>query len=104
MNALEEKKGENIVLLDVTGVASFTDFFIFCSGSSNRMLNALAESIERVARTELSIHSRIEGNADDGWVLMDMGDIVIHIFDPECRKYYGLEELWNRGKVLIKFQ
>ena len=104
VNALEEKKGENIVLLDVTGVASFTDFFIFCNGSSNRMLNALAESIDRVARTEFSIHSRIEGNADDGWVLMDMGDIVIHLFDAERRKYYGLEELWSNGKVLVKFQ
>lgn len=104
VNVLEEKKGENIVLLDVTGVASFTDYFIFCNGSSNRMLTALAESVDRAARTEFSIHSKVEGNADDGWVLLDMGDIVIHLFDAERRKYYSLEELWNNGKVIVKFQ
>lgn len=101
---LEEKKGENIVLLDVTGVASFTDYFILCNGSSTRMLDALAESLDRSARTEFSLHSRIEGKPDDGWILLDMGDIVIHLFDPDQRKYYSLDELWNTGKVIVKFQ
>jgi len=104
VDVLEEKKGENIVLLDVTDVASFADYFIFCNGSSNRMLNALADGLDRAARTEFSIHSKIEGNADDGWVLLDMGDIVVHLFDSERRKYYALEELWNNGKVIVKFQ
>jgi len=101
---LEDKKGENIVLLDVSGIASFTDYFIFCNGSSTRMLTALAESLERAARTEFSLHSRIEGNADDGWILIDMGDIVVHLFDPDQRRYYSLEDLWSNGKVLLKIQ
>lgn len=104
VEVLEEKKGENIILLDVTGVASFTDFFIFCNGSSNRMLTALAETVDRTARTEMGVHTKIEGKADDGWVLLDMGDIVIHLFDVDRRKYYALEELWNSGKVVVKFQ
>ncbi|WP_269079277.1 ribosome silencing factor [Leptolinea tardivitalis] len=104
MTVLEDKKGENIVLLDVSGIASFTDYFIFCNGSSTRMLTALAESLERAARTEFSLHSRIEGNADDGWILIDMGDIVVHLFDPDQRRYYSLEDLWSNGKVLLKIQ
>lgn len=90
--------------MDVTGVASFTDYFIFCDGSSGRLINALAETLDRAARTEFSLHSRIEGKADDGWILLDMGDIVIHLFDPDQRKYYSLDELWNNGKVIVKFQ
>lgn len=101
---LEEKKGENIVLLDVMGVASFTDYFILCNGSSSRLLVALAESLDRAARTEFSLHSRTEGKADDGWIVLDMGDIVIHLFEPDQRKYYSLDELWNSGKVIVKFQ
>jgi ribosome-associated protein len=101
---LEDKKGENIVLLDVTGIASFTDYFIICNGSSTRLLNALAESLDRTARTEFSLHSRIEGKSDDGWILLDMGDIVVHLFSPDQRKFYSLDELWNEGKVIVKFQ
>ncbi len=101
---LEEKKGENIVLLDVSSVTSFTDYFIFCNGSSSRMLNALADGLDRASRTEFSLHSRIEGRPDDGWILLDMGDIVVHIFDPDQRKYYSLDELWENGKVIVKIQ
>lgn len=68
------------------------------------MLNALAESLDRAARTEFSLHSRIEGRPDDGWILLDMGDIVVHLFSPDQRKYYSLEELWNEAKVVVKFQ
>lgn len=104
MTVLEDKKGENIVLLDVTGIASFTDYFIICNGSSTRLLNALAETLDRAARTEFSLHSRIEGKSDDGWILLDMGDIVVHLFSPDQRKFYSLDELWTEGKVIVKFQ
>jgi len=88
----------------VTGIASFTDYFILCNGTSNRLLTALAEILDRAARTEFSLHSRIEGKSEDGWVLLDMGDIVVHLFSPDQRKYYDLDELWNQGKVVVKFQ
>jgi ribosome-associated protein len=104
VSVLEDKKGENIVLLDVTGITSFTDYFIICDGSSTRLLNALAESLDRAARTEFSLHSRIEGKSDAGWILLDMGDIVVHLFAPDQRKYYDLEELWHEGKVIVKIQ
>lgn len=104
VSVLEEKKGENIVLLDVSGVASFTDFFIFCNGTSSRLLQALSETLMRAAKTEFSLHSRVEGRSEDGWILLDMGDIVIHLFDPDQRKYYSLEDLWSSGRVVVKFQ
>lgn len=85
-------------------VASFTDYFIFCNGNSSRLLDALAETIIKSIRKEYKLHSRLEGRAEDGWMLLDMGDIIIHLFDPEERKYYSLDELWESGKVIVKFQ
>lgn len=90
--------------MDVKDIASFTDYFLICNGSSSRLLTALAETLDRAARTEYKIHSRIEGNADTGWILLDMGDIVVHLFSPDQRKYYDLEELWNQSKIIVKIQ
>jgi ribosome-associated protein len=104
VNALEEKKGEDIVLLDIHEIASFADYFIVCSGTSNRMLNALADSVEEEARHATKLPIRVEGSADYGWVVVDCGDIIIHLFSPSQRDYYRLEELWSRGKVVVRLQ
>jgi len=101
---LEEKKAENIVLLDLTGIASFTDFFIICSGSSDRMLDALAKAALETARNEFKIHAQARGLASSGWLVADMGDIVLHLFSPDQRDYYQLEQLWEEGKVLVHLQ
>jgi ribosome-associated protein len=102
--ALDEKKAENIVLLDIHEVVQFTDFFIICSGSSNRMLQALADVVAENAKPLLGYHGRIEGDPDYGWVLVDLGDIIVHIFTDEQREYYNLEELWSTGKVIVRMQ
>lgn len=104
VNKLEEKKGEDILLLDVKDVASFTDYFILCSGTSDRMLDALAKNIREEVKKEYKISSLVEGNPENGWVVLDLGDVVLHLFAPEQRDYYKLEELWNKGKVLVKLQ
>lgn len=104
MNTLEEKKAENIVLLDLTGIASFTDFFIICSGTSDRMLDALAQAALETARKEFQIHAQARGLASSGWITADLGDIVLHLFSPDQREYYQLEQLWQEGKVLIRLQ
>jgi ribosome-associated protein len=104
VNALEDKKGENIVLMDVREVASFADFFVVCSGTSNRMLNALADVVEVEARHASHLPIRVEGSPDYGWVVVDCGDIVVHLFSPSQREYYRLEELWERGKVVVRVQ
>jgi ribosome-associated protein len=101
---LEEKKGEDIVLLDIHETSSFADYFIICSGSSNRMLDALADAAVEQARKMHKVRSRIEGSPDHGWVLVDFGDVILHLFSPERRQYYRLEELWAQGKVLLHLQ
>jgi ribosome-associated protein len=104
VNALEEKKAENIVLLDIKELTAFTDYFILCTGTSNRMLNALADGVSEKTRLDHKRKGRIEGQADSGWIIVDYGDIVVHIFDSELRQYYKLEELWDEGKVLLTVQ
>jgi ribosome-associated protein len=104
VNALEEKKAENIVLLDIKELTAFTDYFIICTGTSNRMLNALADGVSEKTRLDHKRKGRIEGQADSGWIIVDYGDIVVHIFDSELRQYYKLEELWDEGKVLLTVQ
>ncbi len=104
VNTLEEKKGEDIVLMDIHEVASFADFFIVCSGTSNRMLNALADAVEEDARHATKQPVRVEGSPDYGWMVVDCGDIIVHLFSPSQREYYRLEELWERGKVVVRVQ
>jgi ribosome-associated protein len=104
VTALEEKKGEDILLMDIHEIASFADFFIICSGTSDRMIRALADIVEEEARHATKLPVRVQGSEDTGWVVVDCGDIVIHLFSPSQRDYYRLEELWERGKVLVRLQ
>ena len=101
---MDEKKGEDILLLDVIDIASFADYFIICTGTSDRMLDALAKSIKEEVKKEYKINSVPEGNSQYGWVLLDLGDVIVHFFSEEQRNYYRLEELWQEGKVLVKLQ
>jgi len=104
VNALEDKKGEDILLLDLKGIASFTDYFIICNGTTERMLNALADTLLRDMRKSFKKKGRKEGEAHDGWLIVDYGDVIVHLFSPDQREYYRLEELWNKGKVLLRLQ
>jgi ribosome-associated protein len=104
VDALEEKMGEEIVLLDLREVALFTDFFIICSGTSDRMLDALLEGVEDVVHETYNLRPRVEGISHDGWVLVDYGDVILHLFSPEQRDYYRLEDLWSHGKLVLHLQ
>lgn len=103
-NALEEKKGEDILLLDITGISSFTDYFVICSGTTDRMLKSLADSVLNTVKKIDGTKPRIEGRAEAGWILIDLGDVIIHLFSPDQRDFYRLEELWSNGKVLLKLK
>jgi ribosome-associated protein len=102
---VEEKKGEDILLLDLSALDAFTDYFVFCNGSSDRQLKALQESVLVSVKKDLQVlpWSR-EGSGEDEWVLLDYGDVVVHLFSPEKRAYYDLEDLWKEGKVLLHIQ
>jgi len=104
VEALEEKKGENIVLMDLQNVAMFTDYFIICTGTSDRMLDALAESVIEKTREATGLKGRPQGESASGWVVVDFGNIIVHCFAPETRDFYKLEELWKEGKILLRVQ
>lgn len=92
------------MLIDISNLAVFTDYFIICSGTSDRMLNALAKSVIEFLHQNHKLPVNKEGEPRDGWILLDVGDIIVHIFSPEQREYYKLEDLWSQGKTLLHLQ
>lgn len=100
VKAAAENRGQDIMVLDLTGVTSLFDFFVLITGSSRRQLSAIADEIERglklIGEKKLSISGVEEGR----WVVMDYGSIVIHLFDEETRGFYNLENLWADGKLV----
>jgi ribosome-associated protein len=85
-------------------LAPFADYFVICSGTSDRMLKALADGAVEVVHKQYQLPARIEGEPGDGWMLVDFGDVILHLFSPDRRDYYRLEELWSEGKVLVRLQ
>jgi len=100
-SVLEDKKGEDILVLDIRELCDFADYFVICTGTSDRMLNALADDVQEKMRQRYRLSARLEGLPEHGWLLLDYGDVVLHLFSPDRRKYYRLEELWGKGKVLL---
>ncbi|MCX6053947.1 MAG: ribosome silencing factor [Chloroflexi bacterium] len=101
---LEDKKAEKIVLLDIHEISTFTSYFIICNGTSDRMLEALASAIREFAKKDFSQPIRIEGDPRTGWMIADLMDVVVHIFSPNQRDFYRLEQLWEKGKTLVSLQ
>ena len=98
--AIDAKKGENVVLLDLSGLLVVTDVFLVASGTSNRHVKALVDDAEEALRAIGRRPIRREGTDFGEWVLLDYGDLVIHVFDPETRDYYDLERLWADAPVI----
>jgi len=91
-----DKKAVNMVALDLRPVASFTEFFVVCSGTNQRQVQAIADEISEQLKKQLGQNPvRVEGYNAAEWLLMDYGDFVIHIFDKEARDFYDLERLWR---------
>lgn len=104
MRILEDKKGENILLMDIREQAVFADYFVICSGTSDRMLDALLDAVREGIREKFGRKPRLEGEAREGWILADFGDVIVHAFSPDRRKYYRLEDLWSQSKILLRLQ
>jgi ribosome-associated protein len=105
VDTLEQKKGEDIVLIDLSELQAFTDYFVICSGPSERTLKALADEVQKQVKQNYQIRAvSIEGEPDAGWILLDYGSVILHIFSPAVRAYYKLEELWREGPVLLRIQ
>lgn len=90
--------------MDIQEIADFADYFVLVSGTSDRMVSSLADAVLETIKKEFGVNGRIEGAPSDGWMVIDLDDVVVHVFSPDQRDYYHLEHLWERGKVLIRLQ
>ena len=94
-----ENRGHDIMILDMRQLTCMFDFFVLVSGTSRRQLHAISEEIDRVMQEELGDRRiGIEGYEESRWILLDYGDVVVHMFEPETRAYYAIEELWAQAK------
>lgn len=96
--ALDEKKANNIVILDIASVTPIADYFLICDASNVNQLGALTDEVEQQMYKAGFTQQQREGHKDSPWVLLDFGDIIVHIFDKENRGFYNLERIWADGK------
>jgi ribosome-associated protein len=96
--AAADKKAEELILLDLRKASAFTDFFIICTGTNLRQVQAIADGIEESLQAEGLKPSLIEGYERGQWILIDYFDFIVHIFLPASREFYGLERLWGDAK------
>lgn len=97
---LDEKKANNISVLNIEDVSLIADYFIICSGNSTTQIKALSDHIEEKLKEQGITYNNKEGYRSATWILLDYGNIVIHIFDKEARGFYDLERLWSDAKVV----
>ena len=96
-----DKKASDILLLDIQNVSYIADYFVICTGSNSRQIQAIANAIEEEMGERGVDMIRREGAADSGWVLLDFGSVIVHIFGPREREYYRLEKLWSEAKTVV---
>lgn len=98
--ALNDKKGEDIKIIDIAGISVMADYFLIANGNSDSQVRALVDHVEEeMQKAGYSVKQR-EGYGSGSWVLMDFGDIIVHIFDKENRLFYDLERIWRDGKLM----
>lgn len=105
VDLISDKKGEDIVLIDIRGRSILADFFVICCGTSERQIKTLINTISTEVKKQYRIYAQhVEGEVESGWVLIDFADVVVHIFAPETRAYYDLEGFWSEAPILLKIQ
>ena len=100
VEALEDKKAEDITVLDIGGVSSIADYFIIANGNNANQLTAMEDAVDEAMYTNGVHQKQIEGNSQSTWILMDYQDIIVHLFSKEDRLFYDLERIWRDGKVV----
>lgn len=95
-----DKKGEEVRVLDLRGVCSFADYFVFATGGSDRHVRTLADAAVETATRKGSKPLGVEGKSVGRWVLVDLGDVVVHVFSEDAREFFGLERLWGDAQEL----
>ncbi len=98
--ALSDKKGEDIKIIDITGIADFADYFVIGTGNNPNQIEAMEEAVDEALTKAGGTHKNTEGNRDSNWILLDYGDVIIHIFDKESRSFYDLDRIWKDGRIV----
>jgi len=104
VEAASDKQASDILLLDARGVCSFADYFVICSGDSDRQIEAIRNEVGHILKREGVLPRHCEGTVDSGWLLLDFGDVIVHIFAPFEREYYQLDELWSQANLVVRIQ
>lgn len=104
VDAASDKKATDIILLDVRKLSSLADYFVICSAAVERQIRAVAEGVEEALDAVNVPPYKREGTPADGWVLLDYGDVILHIFSSEQRSFYRLEQLWEQAQVVVRVQ
>lgn len=100
VQAADEKKAEDIVVLNMKGISLVTDYFVICHGNSERQVQAIANEIKEQVHKKGFPVKKLEGFEDARWILVDLGDVVVHVFHRDERTYYNLERLWGDAPVV----
>lgn len=100
VTALEDKKAEDVKVIDITGVSVLADYFVIASGTNKSQVQALVDNVEEVLGRAGYECRQVEGYRTANWILLDYGDIIVHIFDAENRLFYDLERIWRDGKLM----
>lgn len=105
VDLLSDRQAEDVVLLDISAVSSFADFFVIATAQNPRHMNALIDAFDKELANEGTKALRREGDSNSGWVLVDLGAVIVHLFSREDRAFYNLEGLWTRAGVpAVRFQ
>lgn len=103
VDALADRQAADVVLLDVSEYAGFADYFVIATSGSDRQMRALVQAVDDAADTH-EAHPRWEGRHDEGWLLADLGDVIVHLLSVEERARYDLEGLWRRAQEVVHIQ
>ena len=98
--AIDDKKGQDIKVIDIHNVSVIADYFVIASGTNSNQVQAIVDNVEEQLGRAGFEAKQIEGNRNSSWILMDYGDVIVHVFDQENRLFYDLERIWRDGKVL----
>jgi len=99
VRAARDKKAHDVIVLDLRNAGGFTDYFVICTGNNTRQINAIADSVRDILKTELDERPALtEGVDRSEWILLDYFNFVVHVFSRECRSFYGLERLWGNAE------
>ncbi len=103
VEVIADKKGEDVLLLDIRDVSILADYFVIGSATSERQAKAIIEGIKQETKKTFDVRPlHVEGESAAGWILVDYGDVVVHLFAPEVRTYYALERLWRDGRIVVR--